>query len=48
MLKKMLTDLDTDGPIQDSVEEEEEMFRWVTATLFTGEGLDVRLEPPLT
>ena len=37
MLKKMLTDLDADGPVQATVEEEEDMFRWVTATLFTGE-----------
>lgn len=40
MLKKMLSDLDADGHVQNSIEEGEEMFRWVTATLFTGEHLN--------
>ncbi|KAF8595453.1 cytochrome P450 [Ceratobasidium sp. AG-I] len=47
MLKKMLTDLDTDGPIQPTVEEEEEMFRWVTATLFTA-GADTSVSGLIT
>lgn len=43
MLKTMLSDLDAEGHIQNNVEEEEEMFRWVTATLFTGEHLNIAM-----